>query len=305
MENAANLSTLADTAYEAKNYEQAYQYYSRLLEADPSDELAWAVKGLSAGWTSTPDNQKLDELIVNVRQAFKNGLSASQKEWVVDEALAAARNYVKKAETSFDEGVREFDKKEIAPGVLLAVHKTGRLSYQLDHGNKQAPGWLRAIEVMEFACESAPASKRYRQTIAEIDKLLAHSKRNVNYLEAGHRQHRLLQKRQELVQKAKKLDSRFVSQPVANANGGGCFIATATLGDHDHPFVVELRNFRDEVLLRRSSGRTVVRVYYTFSPPITAFIRNRPRLRLLSLKLLIYPVVQFARKKNRARPSAT
>ena len=66
MENAANLNTLADVAYEAKNYEQAYQYYSRLLEADPTNELAWAAKGLSAGWISTPSSQKLDELVVNV-----------------------------------------------------------------------------------------------------------------------------------------------------------------------------------------------------------------------------------------------
>ena len=52
--------SLADVAYEAKNYEQAYQYYSRLLEADPTNELAWAAKGLSAGWISTPSSQKLD-----------------------------------------------------------------------------------------------------------------------------------------------------------------------------------------------------------------------------------------------------
>ena len=219
---------------------------------------------------------------------------------MADEALAAASDY-EKAEAAFSEGVREFDKKEIAPGVLLAVHNTGKLSYQIDHGNKQAPGWLKAIQAMEFACELAPATKRYRQTIAEIDKLLAHSKRNVNYLDAGEEQ-RLLQKRQELGQAAKALDPSFVSQPAASASGGGCFVATATLGDYDHPFVVELREFRDEVMLHRGIGRTFVRVYYSVSPPIAAFIRIRPRLRTLSLRLLIYPLVKLVRKSNQARP---
>ena len=221
---------------------------------------------------------------------------------MADEALAAASDYVRKAEAAFSEGVREFDKKEIAPGVLLAVHNTGKLSYQIDHGNKQAPGWLKAIDVMEFACELAPATKRYQKTIAEIDKLLAHSKRNVNYLDAGQKQQRLLQKRQELGQAAKALDPSFVSKPAASASGGGCFVATATLGDYDHPFVVELREFRDEVLLHRGIGRTFVRAYYSVSPPIAAFIRNRPRLRTLSLRLLIYPLVKLARKSNQARP---
>ena len=63
MENKENLRTLAETSYEAKNFEQAYDYYSRLLETDPSDEHAWTMKGLSAGFLSSPEEQKLDELV--------------------------------------------------------------------------------------------------------------------------------------------------------------------------------------------------------------------------------------------------
>ena len=299
---------MAEYVSESKNYEQAYQYYSRLLEEDPSDEQAWAGKGLTAGWLSTPENQKLDELVVSVRQAFKNGLGAGEKDRIAAETLAAAESYINKAKAAFDEGVREFDKKAKSPGVSVAVHHTGKLSYQLNNGIKQASGWLKAIDVMEFACELSPALGRYRRTITEIDKLIAHSKNNVKYLDApkgaDNRQDKVLRTRQRLVQKAKVIDSKFKPQPVTDP-GGGCFVATSILGDYDHPFVVELCTFRDEVLLRRSCGRVFVRIYYRISPPVADFIRTRPRLRSLSLKLLIRPAVQIVRKRNRTRSVAT
>ncbi len=37
MENLDNIRALAETAIESKNYEQAYQYYSKLLEHNPNE----------------------------------------------------------------------------------------------------------------------------------------------------------------------------------------------------------------------------------------------------------------------------
>jgi tetratricopeptide (TPR) repeat protein len=71
MSDNNNIQILAETAYESKNYEQAYGYYSKLLESDPASVDFWIGKGLSAGWTSSPQNQKLDELLVCLRQAVK------------------------------------------------------------------------------------------------------------------------------------------------------------------------------------------------------------------------------------------
>ncbi|MCU4742401.1 CFI-box-CTERM domain-containing protein [Natronoglomus mannanivorans] len=51
-----------------------------------------------------------------------------------------------------------------------------------------------------------------------------------------------------------------------------CFIATAACGTKNHEAVVHLREFRDDVLLPRRSGRLFVRTYYTLSPPLAAAI---------------------------------
>ena len=48
--------------------------------------------------------------------------------------------------------------------------------------------------------------------------------------------------------------------------GGGCFIATAAYGSIMHPYVKELRKFRDTYLLTNYMGKVFVDLYYEYSP---------------------------------------
>jgi uncharacterized protein YjbI with pentapeptide repeats len=67
---------------------------------------------------------------------------------------------------------------------------------------------------------------------------------------------------------------------------GGCFIATAAYGSAMAPQVQVLRNFREERLRPRKSGRIFIRAYERLSPPLADFIRQRPLLRKLVRGLL-------------------
>ena len=71
--------------------------------------------------------------------------------------------------------------------------------------------------------------------------------------------------------------------------GGGCFIATAAYGSYFHPKVEILRDWRDEILLKTSSGRWFVRQYYRYSPPIADFISDKDWLKAL-LRLVLLPL---------------
>ncbi len=63
-----------------------------------------------------------------------------------------------------------------------------------------------------------------------------------------------------------------------------CVIATAAYGSEMAPQVQMLREFRDRVILETFSGASFMRAfnafYYSWSPPVAEFIRDRPNARL-------------------------
>lgn len=77
--------------------------------------------------------------------------------------------------------------------------------------------------------------------------------------------------------------------------GGGCFIATATMGHCDHPTVVLLRQYRDDSLQQTPVGRAMVRAYYAASPVLARLIDGSPVLRRLSYYLVVRPASFIAR----------
>ena len=74
----------------------------------------------------------------------------------------------------------------------------------------------------------------------------------------------------------------------------GCFIATAAFGSELHPRVQSLREFRDNILLKsdlRDAFEKVLYVYYKFSPPIAATMKEYRGLKVFLKFTLVYPVV--------------
>ena len=55
----------------------------------------------------------------------------------------------------------------------------------------------------------------------------------------------------------------------------GCYIATMAYGDYDHPQVLVLRQFRDNVLDKSIFGRLFIRIYYHFSPKLVIRLENK------------------------------
>jgi hypothetical protein len=78
-----------------------------------------------------------------------------------------------------------------------------------------------------------------------------------------------------------------------DADGGYCFVATASYGNYNHPFVRVLRDFRDDTLAATAPGRWVIRLYYETSPPLAGFIADHPIARGAAAVALA-PVVALA-----------
>ena len=79
---------------------------------------------------------------------------------------------------------------------------------------------------------------------------------------------------------------------------GGCFIATATMGNHNHPIVVDLRNFRDTWLIRQKWGISFIDWYYKHSPRAAKLIERSRLLKSISYLVIIKPL-QIITKKLR------
>ena len=69
-------------------------------------------------------------------------------------------------------------------------------------------------------------------------------------------------------------------------NDSGCYIATMAYGDYDHPQVIELRKYRDQVLLKNYFGKLFVKIYYTVSPHLVKKLKNQNKINKLITSLL-------------------
>jgi len=81
----------------------------------------------------------------------------------------------------------------------------------------------------------------------------------------------------------------------AQPKKSGCYIATACYGDYDHPDVVVLRRFRDDLLLRSLAGRALVATYYTLSPVLARQIGANARLARGIRQHVLEPLVRRMR----------
>ena len=80
----------------------------------------------------------------------------------------------------------------------------------------------------------------------------------------------------------------------AEAQGGGCLIATATFGSEMAPQVQFLREIRDNTVLQTESGSDFMagfnQFYYSFSPAIADYERENPAFKE-AVKLAITPLL--------------
>ena len=84
------------------------------------------------------------------------------------------------------------------------------------------------------------------------------------------------------------------TQEPITSEGGGCLIATATYGSEMAPQVQQLRELRDNQLLKTKSGTQFMvifnDVYYSFSPTIADMERENPYFKE-AIKLAITPII--------------
>jgi hypothetical protein len=71
-----------------------------------------------------------------------------------------------------------------------------------------------------------------------------------------------------------------------NNSSGGCYIATMAYGSYEHPQVLILRKFRDDVLHSYFIGKLFVKLYYSVSPKFVFVLKNQITINRIIRKIL-------------------
>ncbi len=89
---------------------------------------------------------------------------------------------------------------------------------------------------------------------------------------------------------------------LSKAGPARCFIATSAFGSENHPVVLTLREFRDQVLVRTKTGMRLVVLYYRHSPRVARYLDSRPKLARV-VRLPLACLAQLLRAITRLRPT--
>lgn len=88
------------------------------------------------------------------------------------------------------------------------------------------------------------------------------------------------------------------SSSTSGSSGGGCYIATMAYGSYDHPQVMVLRWYRDNVLQNSMLGRTFVKAYYFFSPRLVALLKGHEGVNSVIRRVLDRLVRRIEKQKS-------
>ncbi len=278
--NVGNLIQLAEAAAAASNYKEAYDYYTKSLEYDPTNATSWVGKGKAAGWMSKVNDLKLQEMTAGFDAAIKytpDPLKQSMRE-----NCAVMTN-------------------DVAAACYSIVRQHCLQFVQLDN---TWPNYLAQCLIIINALETAHSYDPnntiviqgiiniYQANIQGLNFKAFDGSSRIVFLLPGY-EAVARNKIREYSAKMQRFNPSF-QEPQAQKPSLFCFVATATLGEVNHPAVIQLRQFRDAWLLKRRVGRLFVRFYSLTGPHLARFIRKSPLRRQLSFLLIIRPALRFS-----------
>jgi len=289
-----NTQFMADSAFETENYELAYNYYNRLLEDDLENSENWLKKGYCAAHLSKFDKMLDKELLMSIKTA--QNLSSFDKEKttkianeistiIFDKILES----VKFIQSEID---REFNAIQILPGTIHAVHNMKKVAIQMKVWNNYSEKLFQYFKVMDFfvrmnpnaiTCEKGYRSVNYTNTVS------GHTGEHFYKLNGNTSEGKFLQELFEFTKS--ELNKISPNNEITNPkSSSGCFIATATMGNYNHPVVYELRLFRDNWLLNKAWGQRFTKWYYRNSPKYADIIKDSFVLKALSFIIIVLPL---------------
>jgi len=282
--NLDNILNLAKTAKDSGNYEDAYKYYSRVLEVDQQNCEAWLGFGESAGRMSSFKEPSIEEML----SAFNKATQCTSDSRAIETKISVLINSV-----SFD------FYKSASAHILKFMTDTRTLNVYITR-------CFEILESMELAHKYSP---RDTQIIGNIIFICKDNLEGVIFCEKfdtnGEPINQLMVLSGDVKEKFDLIMRRFIAKMkdvdasyripqlqtkvVVKKQQSQCFVVTATMGNPCDPTVILLQDFRDLYLCQSVFGRSIINFYNKIGPHMAFFIRESKMLRSISYFFLVAP----------------
>jgi tetratricopeptide (TPR) repeat protein len=270
-----NKFKLAEVAFEGENYDEAINYYNACLEIDPDFFEAWYKKGISILLTSTVGNFKFKNAISSFKESINNSPNkVFFKKRLASEVTVFTLNYYYVSYNHYSQF------KELSSSKAEFLAKINQIDDIL----------LFLINEVGFTMTEV---RNTYNCVNEIILTLAWIRVKSNSF-TSHIPTQTEKNLEAMVTRLKEIWTDLEPDTLPQKKSG-CFIATATMGDYNHPIVIELRQFRDEWLLKRAWGVNFTKWYYTHGPKAAMVIEKSNILKAITFFFIIKPLQKISK----------
>jgi len=276
--NLENLFRLADSAAEANNNQEAYNYYTQILEYDGRNADAWFGKAVSKGYCSNLISPLTKEMISSFERCFECVPSKDLQSYKNN-----AGNKILDFCTMYFDAAKQHWISEI---VTLDL-------------------WTKFIVICDVLIEGLDKAYSWNPHNVNIAKLIINI---CSFMISGvssdfgelfgvtpEAESKLRQNIDQYTAIIRGKDKNY-TPPIIDKQldkQGACYIATYVYGDYDYPDVKLLRKFRDRILLRFKFGKKFVEFYYIVSPVLLRYAGDSDLLKLCFKICILKPLISL------------
>lgn len=300
-----NLQILAESAFDSENYELAYDYYNRLLEEDIDNHNNWLKKGCCAAHLSTLDRMLSKEVMLSLKTAFNLSIYTDEELTDIANQISTIifNKIVEGTKFITSEIEREFNALQIPAGTLYVVNNMRKINIQVKVWNNYSEKLFQYFKIMDFVVRMKPTAISCEKGYRSVNSTTTVSKFSGDHfykLNDNSQESKLLR---ELLWFSKSELNRILpnNKITTPQSSSGCFIATATMGNYDHPIVLELRHFRDGWLLKRYWGQIFTQWYYKKSPKVANCIKDSIILKTITFIIIVVPLYCLSKLINNSQ----
>lgn len=289
--DANNLFFSINSSIENNKLEQAVSTINQLLEIDPKNPYTWILKGKVAFLKITndmtrapsdPDGSDDSVLSIDLHTILNEGFTTAIK---LAEGNSEIRSTI---------GFELHNAIKNCSRAIIDAKETNFFYGTTKYENATKERKLHWLKLLKQSIEIEKKAEEFKESFD-----IAY---NVKYILAmvegtwvpGSTNYKLSKKLDEW---NSNLQSKYAIEYEKRAEKSKiegkrseCFLASAAMGDYNHPIVKDLRLFRDNWLMKRNWGINFIGWYHSYSPRAAQLIAKSSFLRTITFILVIKPL---------------